>query len=102
MNGVEAMLIRDHKRMRLAGGILAEAAIRVIHDYDGLHRLSLAVAGWAEAIAAEGDRPHASADTRPEGGDGTEIAAPFTSGAVPEADAQSTADRKTHNTEDKS
>lgn len=50
------MMARDHARMRLAGGNLAEAAIRVIHDYDGLHRLSLAVAAWAEAIAAEGDR----------------------------------------------
>jgi hypothetical protein len=30
----------------------------------------------------------ASADTRPEGGDSTEIEAPFTSGAVPKADAQ--------------
>lgn len=30
----------------------------------------------------------ASADTRPQGGDATEIAAPFTSGAVPKADAQ--------------
>lgn len=30
----------------------------------------------------------ASADTRPKGGDATEIAAPFTSGAVPKADAQ--------------
>lgn len=52
------MMARDHARMRLAGGRLAEAAVRVIHDYDGLHRLSLAVAGWAEAIAAEGDRGH--------------------------------------------
>jgi hypothetical protein len=30
----------------------------------------------------------ASADTRPEGGDATEIAAPFTSGAVAKPDAQ--------------
>jgi hypothetical protein len=30
----------------------------------------------------------ASCDTRPKGGDSTQIEAPFTSGAVPEADAQ--------------
>lgn len=56
--GAVEMMSRDNARMRLAGGRLAEAAIRVIHDYDGLHRLSLAVAAWSEAIAAEGDRPH--------------------------------------------
>lgn len=55
---IVAMLQRDHARMRKAGGELAEAALRVIHDYDGLHRLSLAVAAWSTAIANEGDRPH--------------------------------------------
>jgi len=50
------MMARDQAKMRKAGGQLAEAAIRVIHDYDGLHRLSLAVAAWAECIASEGDR----------------------------------------------
>jgi hypothetical protein len=61
IEGAVQMMARDHARMRLAGGRLAEAALRVIHDYDGLHRLSLAVAEWAEAIAAEGDRPHTRA-----------------------------------------
>ena len=52
------MLQRDNVRMRKAGGELAQAALRVIHDYDGLHRLSLAVAAWANAVASESDRPH--------------------------------------------
>ncbi len=56
--GMLAMMQRDNARMRQAGTSLAEAALRVIRDYDGLHRLSLAVAEWAQAIAAEGDRPH--------------------------------------------
>jgi hypothetical protein len=56
--GCLEMMARDHKRMRDAGCALAEAALRVIREYDGLHRLSLAVAKWAEAVAAEGDRPH--------------------------------------------
>jgi hypothetical protein len=52
------MMARDHKRMRDAGCKLAEASLRVIRTYDGLHRLSLAVREWADAIASEGDRPH--------------------------------------------
>lgn len=55
---LNAMLTRDNKRMRAAGCRLAQAAMQVIEEYDGLHRLSLAVAEWSEAIAAEGDRPH--------------------------------------------
>lgn len=52
------MLIRDNQRMRQAGCKLAEAALHVIREYDGVHRLSLAVAEWAKTVAAEGDRPH--------------------------------------------
>ena len=37
------MMSRDHARMRKAGTALAEAALRVIREYDGTHRLSLAV-----------------------------------------------------------
>jgi hypothetical protein len=54
--GMIDMLTRDHKRMRNAGTILAEAALRVVREYDGLHRLALAVASWSAAIADEGDR----------------------------------------------
>ena len=45
-------------------------------------RWSQTNAEWTERLRA------ASADRSPEGGDATEIAAPFTSGAVPKADAQ--------------
>ena len=50
------MLITDNRKLKLAGGELAEAAARVVRDYDGLHRLSLAVAGWHKALADEGGR----------------------------------------------
>lgn len=53
-----SMMARDNSRMRRAGCSLAEAAQRVIRDYDGLHRLSLALVDWNLAIANEGDRPH--------------------------------------------
>lgn len=56
------MLSRDNQRMREAGCNLAEAATRVVRDYDGLHRLSIAISQWFTAIANEGDRDerHAS------------------------------------------
>jgi hypothetical protein len=50
------MLIADNARMRAAGLKLSEAALHVIREYDGTHRLSLAVAEWATAIANEGGR----------------------------------------------
>ena len=50
------MIEKDNKRMREAGNNLAIAAMRVIRDYDGIHRLSLAVAAWSKAIADEGGR----------------------------------------------
>lgn len=55
---VDQALVADNARLRLAGGRMAEAALRVVHHYDGTHRLALAVAGWCEAVAAEGGRPH--------------------------------------------
>jgi tellurite resistance protein len=54
--GIIRMLEKDNKRMREAGNNLAIAAMRVIRDYDGIHRLSLAVAEWNKAIADEGGR----------------------------------------------
>lgn len=50
------MLSKDRARMRAAGLALAEAALHVVREYDGVHRLSLAVAAWAKAIADEGGR----------------------------------------------
>lgn len=50
------MLAADNGRMRAAGCELAAAAMCVVGEYDGLHRLALAVAGWASAVAGEGGR----------------------------------------------
>ena len=50
------MLEEDNKRMRKAGNDLAIAAMRVIRDYDGIHRLAIAVAEWNKVIAGEGGR----------------------------------------------
>jgi len=53
---IEKQLMIDNKRMRKAGNNLAEAAIRVIRDYDGVHRLAVAVSEWTMVIANEGKR----------------------------------------------
>ena len=50
------MLQRDNQKMRRAGLHLAECASRVVKEYDGIHRLSLAVSKWYEVVANEGDR----------------------------------------------
>lgn len=50
------MLTKDNDAMREAGLKLAEAALHVIREYDGIHRLSLAVGEWTKVIAAEGGR----------------------------------------------
>lgn len=50
------MLTKDNKAMREAGCELAEAAMRVIRTYDGVHRLGLAVAKWNTTLANEGGR----------------------------------------------
>jgi len=63
MSDAAAMLARDNARMRAAGCKLAAAALYVAAEYDGTHRLLLAVAEWAKAIADEGDRPHKEGNT---------------------------------------
>ena len=50
------MVIEDNARLRTAGCSMAEAALRVCRDYDGTHRLLLAVSDWALAVANEGGR----------------------------------------------
>lgn len=57
------MMADDNARMRKAGCALAEAALRVISEYDGVHRLSLAVAEWSTAVANEGHRERKFART---------------------------------------
>ncbi|MFY9292803.1 MAG: hypothetical protein WAP03_19230 [Methylorubrum rhodinum] len=54
--GIVAMLAADNRAMRAAGTQLAEAALRVIREYDGCHRLSLAVAEWSKTLGDEGGR----------------------------------------------
>lgn len=56
--GIVEMLTTDNARLRTAGGEMAQAALRVVHTHDGLHRLALAVAEWCNAVASEGGRPH--------------------------------------------
>jgi len=50
------MLVDDNKRLRNAGCKLSEAAFKVATEYDGVHRLMLAVAEWAKAMADENGR----------------------------------------------
>ena len=50
------MLVEENRRLRFAGTKLATAALRVIVNYDGLHRLGLAVSVWAKALADEHGR----------------------------------------------
>lgn len=50
------MLERDNHKLRESGMNLARAAINVIDEYDGIHRLSRAVADWFIAISNQGDR----------------------------------------------
>lgn len=56
---ISNMLAEENKRLREAGAELAIAAMRVATEYDGVHRLMLAVSKWANAMADEhgrGDR----------------------------------------------
>ncbi len=50
------MIKEDNHNMRQAGCELAMAAIWVVKDYDGTHRLMIAVSKWCEAISNEGKR----------------------------------------------
>lgn len=46
----------DNAMLREAGFELAEAATRVVREYDGVHRLSIALSGWFKAVGSQGDR----------------------------------------------
>lgn len=46
----------DYENLRLAGDRLALASMRVVKDYDGIHRLRFAIGEWEKAIAGEGGR----------------------------------------------
>lgn len=58
---VEEFLAAENRELRIAGCKLAEAALRVAREYDGVHRLMLAVSDWAKAVANEGGRGKANA-----------------------------------------
>ena len=58
----EEYLIEENRRMREAGCKLAEAAIRVSREYDGIHRLMVAVSEWSKVITDEGKRGDRYAD----------------------------------------
>jgi len=55
-NQISRMLTEDNKKLKNAGFKLANAASRVVQDYDGVHRLSLALSEWYLAIANQGGR----------------------------------------------
>jgi hypothetical protein len=61
---VDEFIARDLNAYRKAGCRLAEAAMFVIREYDGLHRLSLAVAEWAKTVGDEGGRALPVTDER--------------------------------------
>lgn len=50
------MLKKDNEVLKKAGSELAIAALRVATEYDGVHRLMLAVSAWSKALADEGNR----------------------------------------------
>jgi hypothetical protein len=56
----EQYLASENNALRKAGCKLAEAALYVAREYDGVHRLMLAVAEWAKAVADEGGRGRAN------------------------------------------
>ena len=58
------MLSEDNSRLRAAGCRLGISAMSVIMNYDGCHRLALAVADWCKAIADEGGRSPGKGERR--------------------------------------
>ena len=56
----EQFLAAENAALRRAGCKLAEAALHVAREYDGVHRLMLAVSEWAKAVADEGGRGKAN------------------------------------------
>lgn len=50
------MLSKENEALRKAGARLARRAMYVVAEYDGLHRLALAVAEWAKVMGDENGR----------------------------------------------
>lgn len=59
-NKIELQMIEqlsiENDALRKAGCKLAQRALYTISNYDGLHRLSLAVSHWANVLANENGR----------------------------------------------
>jgi hypothetical protein len=55
--------VDDNKRLKDAGNKLAQAAAYTATNYDGCHRLLLAVGEWYRAQADEGNRGTAATQT---------------------------------------
>lgn len=53
---LEEFLAKDNNALQKSGCELAQAALEVIKNHDGLHRLALAIADWSKTIANEGGR----------------------------------------------
>lgn len=53
-------LSADYQALKDAGNAMAAASFRVATEYDGCHRLMLAVSDWARAVANESGRGNAS------------------------------------------
>jgi len=56
MEELTDILNEDNKNILEAGHGLAKAVARVVEEYDGVHRLSLALSKWYLVIANRGDR----------------------------------------------
>lgn len=61
-SGLVKQLTEDNARLKVAGAQLAIAALRVATEYDGVHRLMLAVSAWSKAMADEGGRGDRESD----------------------------------------
>lgn len=46
----EEFLIEENRKLKKAGCKLANAALHVVSEYDGLHRLMLAVSEWSKVL----------------------------------------------------
>lgn len=55
-NEIIEMLSQENLRLRKAGSNLCQAALHVVSEYDGLHRLALAVSEFSKALADEHGR----------------------------------------------
>jgi hypothetical protein len=59
----ERELIEEITKLRQAGNEMAFASMRIINDYDGVHRLALAISNWLKVIADEDGRGEKSKTT---------------------------------------